>query len=79
MSEKRFFDKLDINENVLRNMKSSSDHITNIVTDQIENHSRCLELYAQVRVGGMESYKQYTAAMMEVYSATLNSFTKFNK
>ena len=79
MSEKRFFDKLNINEDVLGNIKSSSDHITKIVTDQIENYSRWMELYAQVRVVGMESYNQYTTVMMEVYSTTLNSFTKLNK
>ena len=75
MSEKEFFDKMNIDKNLMKNIESYSNYVRGIWINQIENYDNYLKWYSQMRISGMKSYDKFVHSMMESYSKTLSSFS----
>jgi hypothetical protein len=74
LSEKEFFDKIEIDKNLMKNIETYTNYFTGIRINQIENYDNYLKWYAQMRILGMKSYDQFVHTMMNSYSKTLANF-----
>lgn len=76
ISEKEFFDKLNIDQGILKELEKSSNTFTKLYLDQIDQSSKYLEAYTQMHVSSLQTYDNFMHAMMESYSKTLSQFNK---
>jgi len=76
LSEKEFFDKINMDQNSMKNIELYTNYLTGIWVNQIENYDNYLKWYSQMRISGMKSYDQFVHIMMDSYSKMLSNFTK---
>ncbi len=76
ISEKEFFDKLDIDQGILKEAEKLSKALTAIYIDQIELSSKYLEANIQMRVSALKTYDNFMHVTMESYAKTLSQFNK---
>jgi len=74
ISEKEFFDRLNIDQRVLKEIGQFSTVLTGISLDQIELSSKYLEAYVQMRVSALKTYDNFMHVMMDSYAKTLSQF-----
>ncbi len=75
MSEKEFFDKMNINKKLIKNIESNTNHLTDVWISQIENYDNYLKWYYKMRIANMRSYDQFVHNMMDSYAVVLSSIT----
>ncbi len=75
LSEKEFFDKMNIDKNLTKNMESFTKYMTQMWVNQIESYDNYLKWYSQMRISGMKSYDQFVHTMMDSYAKTLSNLT----
>lgn len=76
ISEKEFFDKLDIDQGILKEAEKFSKALTANYLDQIGISSKYLEANIQMRVSALKTYDNFMHVMMESYAKTLSQFNK---
>ena len=76
ISEKEFFDKLNIDQGILKETEKFSGALTKMYLNQIEISSKYLEAYVQMRVSALETYDNFMHVMMDYYAKTLSQFNK---
>ena len=76
ISEKEFFDKLNIDQGILKEVEKFSSALTAICLDQIEVSSKYLEAHIQMRVSALKTYDNFMHTMMDSYAKTLSKFNK---
>ncbi|QLH07657.1 hypothetical protein [Nitrosopumilus ureiphilus] len=76
LSEKEFFDKLNIDPNFMKNLGMYSNFLSGIWINQIENYDNYLKWYSQMRISGLKSYEEFIHTMMDSYSKTLSNLSK---
>jgi hypothetical protein len=76
LSEKEFFDKMNIDDRILKIMDSYGKTYTEIYNSQIENYSGFLKWYSKMRTSGMRSYDKFSHAMMDSYAKMISDFSK---
>jgi virulence-associated protein VapD len=76
ISEKEFFDKLNLDQNVLKEVEKFSNSLTAISLNQIEASSKYLEAYMQMRVSALKTYDDFMHVMMDSYAKTLSQLNK---
>jgi len=76
ISEKEFFDKLNIDQGILKELEKFSGALTTIYLNQIEVSSKYLEAYVQMRVSALKTYDNFMHVMMDSYAKTLSQFNK---
>ncbi len=76
LSEKEFFDKLNIDDRILKIMDSYGKTYTEIYNSQIENYSSFLKWYSKMRTSGMRSYDKFAHVMMDSYAKMISDFSK---
>jgi len=76
LSEKEFFDKINIDDRILKIMDSYGKTYTEIYSSQIENHSSFLKLYSKMRTSGIRSYDKFAHVMMDSYAKMISDFSK---
>ncbi len=76
ISEKEFFDKLNIDQGILKELERFSNSLTTVSLNQIELSSKFLEEYIQMRVSGLKTYDNFVHIMMDSYAKTLSQFNK---
>ncbi len=76
ISEKEFFDKLNIDQGILKEAEKFSGALTAIYLDQIEFSSKYLEANIQMRVSALKTYDNFIHVMMDSYAKTLSQFNK---
>jgi hypothetical protein len=74
ISEKEFFDKLNIDQGILKQVDKFSNALTTTYLNQIEISSKYLEEYIQMRVSALEVYDNFMHTMMDSYAKTLSQF-----
>lgn len=74
ISEKEFFDKLNIDQGILKELEKFSGALTKIYLNQIEISSKYLEAYVQMRVSALKTYDNFVHVMMDSYAKTLSQF-----
>ena len=76
ISEKEFFDKLNLDQNTLKEVEKFSNSLTAISLNQIETSSKYLEAYMQMRVSALKTYDDFMHVMMDSYAKTLSQLNK---
>lgn len=77
ISEKEFFDKLNLDQGILKEVEKFSNALTAMSLKQIDQSSKYLEAYAQMRVSSLQTYDNFMHVMMDSYAKTLSQFNKF--
>ncbi|MFQ5476415.1 MAG: hypothetical protein ACE5DT_05220 [Nitrosopumilus sp.] len=76
ISEKEFFDKLNIDQGILKEVEKFSNALTTISLNQIDQLSKYLDAYTQMRTSSLQTYDNFMHVMMESYSKSLSQFNK---
>ncbi len=79
ISEKEFFDKLNLDQEILKQVEQFSNALTAIYLNQIESSSKYLETYIQMRVSALKTYDNFMHVMMDSYAKTLSYDNKNNQ
>ena len=78
ISEKEFFDKLNLDPGILKQAEKFSNAITAMYLNQIESSSKYMEANIQMRESALKVYDNFIHTMMDSYAKTLSQFNKFN-
>ncbi|MCH7758096.1 MAG: hypothetical protein IIA19_06460 [Thaumarchaeota archaeon] len=76
LSEKEFFDKMNIDDRILKIMSSYGKTYTEIYSNQVENYSSFLKWYSKMRTSGTRSYDKFAHVMMDSYAKIISDFSK---
>ena len=76
ISEKEFFDKLNLDQGILKQVEKFSSALTGIYMNQIELSSKYLEGYIQMRLSALKTYDNFMHKMMDSNAKTLSQFNK---
>jgi len=76
ISEKEFFDKLNLDQGVLKEIQKFSNSLTEMSLNQIESSSKYLEAYIQMRISALKTVDNFTHIMMDYYAKTLSQYNK---
>jgi len=74
--EKELFDKLHIDQSILKQIKSNSETLKNIYLENIERNTKFIDDYTQMRISAIKSFDSYVHVMMETYAKYLSEFKK---
>lgn len=77
ISEKEFFDKLNIDQGILREFQEFSNALTKIYLTQIEISAKYVEEYVKIRKSSLKAYDNFMHIVMDSYAKTLTQFNKF--
>lgn len=78
ISEKEFFDKLNINQYTLKQWDMYWKNAVDFYSRQIDASTNFLKIYAKSRISGMDLYKNYMHAWMDSYQKMLSQFNSFD-
>lgn len=79
LSEKEFFDKLQIDNGVLATYRNYSDTLTDSILHQIEMFGKFREQNMQRQISMLQTYDDLMHSMMKSYSQYLSQFNKISK
>jgi len=71
ISEKKFFDKLNIDQKTLEAFDNLSSFWEKIATSQIEASTNFMRAYVIMRISAVKAYDKHVHAMMDSYSKML--------
>jgi len=74
LSEKEFFDKLNIDQKILQDFDNLSSSWEKFATLQIEASTNFMRTYVQMRISVIKSYDKYVHTMMDSYSKMLSQY-----
>jgi len=77
ITEKKFFDRLDIDQGILRQAKKNSESVKNTYMQNIEMSSKLFDEYVKMRVDAIKSFDNYVHVMMNSYANFLSSNNRF--
>ena len=72
ISEKEFFDKLNIDQGILKETEKFSRALTTMYLNQIEISSKYLEANVQMRISALKTYNNFMHVMMDSYAKILS-------
>lgn len=76
VSQKEFFDKLNISQETLREFEKYLDLISKSYQDWIDLRAKYWQDYVQMRLSMIKSYDQFVHITMESYAKTLAKFNE---
>ncbi len=76
ISEKEFFDKLNIDQGVLNSIQEYSKTVTEAYLDQIELYAKYRQELVQMQISSLKIYDNFIHTMMDSYAKTLSQFNK---
>ena len=76
ISEKKFFDRLDIDQGILRQVKENSKSVKDVYMQNIEMSSRLFDEYVKMRIDVMKSFDNYAHVMMNSYANYLSQINR---
>ena len=76
IAEKEFFDKLNIDQGVLRQIKTNSESLKKQYIQNIEMSAKLFDQYMKTRISATKSFDNYVHIMMESYAKMLSGFNK---
>ena len=74
ISEKEFFDKLNIDQKTLKAFDNFWSFWEKTATSQIETSTNFMRTYVQMRISAIKSYDKYTHTIMNFYSKMLSQY-----
>ena len=72
ISEKEFFDKLNINPKILNQIKKNSKSVKRNYLNLIEMNSKNLDQYFKIRISAVKSFNIFMHTMMKSYAKILS-------
>jgi len=76
ISEKEFFDKLNIDQGVLKSFQEFSQTFTETYLDQIEKYAKYRQKIIQMQISSLGVFDNYMHIMIDSYAKTLFQFNK---
>ncbi len=76
ISEKEFFDKLNIDQGVLNKFQEYSNVVTETYLDQIDQYAKYRQEIIQMQTSSLKVYDNVMHIMMDSYAKTLSMFNK---
>jgi len=76
IAEKEYFDKLNIDQGTLRQIKANSESMKNSYVENIDMAAKFFDEYVKMRISAIQSFDNYVHVMMESYA---KMFSQFNK
>ena len=76
IAEKEFFDRLNIDQGILRQIKENSESVKNAYMQNIEMSSKLFDQYVKMRIDVIKSFDNYVHVMMDSYAKTLSNLNK---
>jgi len=77
ITEKKFFDRLNIDQGILRQLKANSESVKNTYMQNIEMSSKLFDEYVKMRVDAIKSYDNYVHVMMNSYANFLSQNDRY--
>ena len=77
IAEKKFFDRLNIDQGILRQVKENSESVKNACIQNIEMFSNLFDQYVKMRVDSIKSFDNYVHVMMNSYANFLTQNDRF--
>jgi len=72
ISEKKFFDKLNLDQSLLKQIKSTSEAMTQASLENIDKNTQFVDQYTKMRVSSIQSFDRYAHILMESYANYLS-------
>ncbi len=76
ISEKEFFDKLNIDPIILKQIKTNSESMKKSYLEFIDVNTKYWDEYFKMRISAVKSFDSFMHVMMESYAKTLSQFNK---
>lgn len=76
ISEKEFFDNLNIDQGILKETQEYSKTVTETYLDQIDLYAKYMQEIIQMQMSSLKIYDNVMHIMMESYAKTLSQFNK---
>jgi hypothetical protein len=76
ISEKEFFDKLNIDQGILKAIQEYSKSFTDTYLDQIDLYTKSRQEFIHIQISSLKVYDNFMHAMMESYAKTLSQINK---
>ena len=76
ISEKEFFDKLNIDPKTLNQIKKNSESIKKSYLDLIDMNAKYWDEYFKIRISAVKSFDDLIHTMMEPYAKTLSQLNE---
>jgi len=74
IAEKEFFDKLNIDQGILKQIKANSESMRNNYVENIDMIAKLSDEYVKMRISAIQSFDNYVHVMMESYTKMLSQF-----
>ena len=74
--EKEFFDKLNIDQKFLEQLKDNSESIKNSYLENIEMTTKFLDDQLKIRISAIQSFENFAHVVMDSYAQTLSQFNR---
>lgn len=79
MAEKEFFDKLNIDQIILKQFKEISNSMKSYYLNNVEMSTKLFEEFIKIRITTVKSFDSNAHIMMEFYAKVLSEFNKSTK
>ena len=79
LSEKEFFDKLNIDQGILKQVKLNSEAIKKICLENIDMYTKYLDASGKMKISAIKSFDNYFHVMMQSYGQFLSQFNEYAK
>lgn len=76
IAEKEFFDKLNLDQNLLREVKKSSNQLKNQALNNVEFGTSFFDVMIKTRISAIRTYDIYMRTMLETWSKILSEYNK---
>ena len=76
IAEKEFFDRLNIDQGILKQVKKNSESIKNTCIENIEMSSKFFDQYLHMRIDAITSFDNCAHVMMDSYANFLSQCNK---
>ena len=76
IAEKEFFDKLNIDQGMLRQIKENSESMKKNYLENIDMTTKFFDEYVKMRISAIKSFDNFIHVMMESYAKTLSQINK---
>ena len=76
IAEKEFFDKSNIDQGMLRQIKENSESMKKNYLENIDMTTKFFDEYVKMRISAIKSFDNFIHVMMESYAKTLSQLNK---
>ena len=76
IAEKEFFDRLNIDQGILKQVKENSESVKNTYIQNIEISSKFFDQHVKMRIDVIKSFDNHTHVMMDSYAKMLSQVNR---